>query len=311
MSNGIVYVMCTNVGRAILKSHLTYHPEINILKIYCLDEEKGASKSNYDSYIDLKIKYNLPIEYIKSINSPEVLSYLRKVSPTLIIQSGWSQKFCDELLEIPTYGCIGEHPSPIPKGRGAACVNWALINGEREWGDSFFRMTDEYDAGVVISQKKIEMLNNDTVFTFYNKIAWSSYCTIKEKLQSWNKGDLTPSDVTGNEPSYFYRRTPEDGEIDESMTAIQQYNYVRALTKPYPGAFFKLKGKKIIVWESSISSQSVKYEKFKVISNHVLILNERIYLKGSCGNYLLPEFLESDEVPYLDIKTFCLNFLKE
>ena len=119
----VVYVMCTNVGREIIKAHQLFHKDIVISKVFNLNLKKGSQKSNYDNYADLKFNKDLPVKYIENINDKSVISEIKKIKPDIIIQSGWSQKFSNKLLSIPKYGCIGEHPSPIPIGRGAASVN--------------------------------------------------------------------------------------------------------------------------------------------------------------------------------------------
>ena len=305
----IVYIMCTNVGRAIIKAHLRYHQNIPISKIFCLSNEKGMAKSNYDNYSDLKKKYNLPIKYVNSINSSNVLNELKELNPTLIIQSGWSQKFSNKLLEIPTYGCIGQHPSPIPKGRGAATINWALINGEKDWADSFFLMNDEYDSGMVVAQKAIKILEEDTVLTLYNKVAWTSFCIIKNYLGDWINGEFDEVNNKGIEPSYFKPRTPKDGEINSMLSADQQMKYIRALTDPFPGAFFMLNEEKIVVWKAACIKAEEINENLIKFSDHIFLSNTKIYLKGSCGNYVLPILLEGEKFPKINVLLFRKNFI--
>ena len=101
-----------------------------------LNHNNGLKKSNYDSYIDLKEKYGVNVKYIKNINDKSVYNWLKKIDPSIIIQSGWSQKFSKKILDIPKFGCIVS-PAPLPIGRGAACVNWAIILGYKKMGGSF------------------------------------------------------------------------------------------------------------------------------------------------------------------------------
>ena len=89
----VVYVMCTNVGRSILKAHKLYHKNIIISKVFNLNLEKGSYKSNYDNYADLKFNKDLPVKYIENINDKSIISKIKKIKPDIIIQSGWSQKF--------------------------------------------------------------------------------------------------------------------------------------------------------------------------------------------------------------------------
>ena len=306
----VVYVMCTNVGRAILKAHILYHKNISISKVYNLNLEKGSYKSNYDSYADLKFKENLPIKYINNINDKAVISEIKKIKPDLIIQSGWSQKFGNKILKIPKYGCIGEHPSPIPIGRGAASVNWAIIEGQKNWGDTFFIMNEEYDRGKVVNQKFFKIKKFESVKTIYDKIAVLSHLTIKEKLSLWCRGKFDNIKINELKATYYKRRKPEDGKLNYKNNAASNQKLIQAVTKPYPGAFINLKNRKIIIWSSKvIKSFKIKKKDTRYINKNILIYKNELHIKFSCGNYLKPLEMESSEFPSSNNKTFISNFL--
>ncbi len=260
---GVVYTCCTPVGRWIIESHLKYHPDIPIIAIFNLNRDKAISKSNYDSLYDFKLK-GLEVIYCEDVNMRAVLDFLKEVKPTLLIQSGWSQKFGKELLSIPKYGCIGQHPAPLPIGRGAACINWAILEGQKEWGDSFFQMVEEYDKGAVHAQVKFTIEDYDDVKTVYEKVNLTSFNIIRDNLHKWYRGEFDPFPFDETKATYYKQRKPEDGEIDLSWDVMKIYNYVRALTKPYPGAFFYYKGQKVFVWEAKFSSGKLKLEKLQI-----------------------------------------------
>ena len=310
----IVYVMCTNVGRAILKAHLSSHKKIKISKIYNLNSQNGSIKSNYDSYLDLKYNNNLPVEYIDNINDKKVVSEIKKIKPDLIVQSGWSQKFGNKLLNIPKYGCVGQHASPIPIGRGAATVNWAIIEGKKKWGDTFFLMNEEFDAGPMINQETFKISSFDTVKTVYDKVAISSYLTIKNKLNLWVNGKYKFLKVDESKATYYKKRTPKDGEVSYKKTADSNQKLIQAVTKPFPGAFFNLNNNKIIVWHSKkIKSDKIQVKKIKFINKNIFIFNNELYLKFSCGNFIKPITIDSLKTPPVKNNTFVklfLNFLK-
>lgn len=250
--SGVLYIVCTSVGRQILLSHLDNHPNIPVAGIINLNRDKAISKANYDSLYDIAKDNAIDIQYCENVNSKESLAFIKDRQPYLIIQSGWSQKFGSILLSIPKFGCIGEHPSPIPIGRGAACVNWALIENRKCWGDSFFKMVTKYDAGPVYAQKSIQINFYDDVRSIYNKIGFSSYLIVKENLQCWYNGVFTSIKLDENKATYYKRRKSEDGKLNFNWENIKIYNYVRALTKPYPGAYFMLDDKKVIVWSATL-----------------------------------------------------------
>ncbi len=257
----VVLVACTSVGRAMIEAICSRDviKGVELTGIVNLNPEAAVGKANYDSYMDLVKKYKLNIYYCDSVNEPECIQFLRSCRPDVIIQSGWSQKFKQEILEIPLYACIGEHPAPLPKGRGAACINWAIITGEREWGDSFFGMEMQYDTGEIYAQEKFMIEPYDDVKTVYDKVASASVKTISKHLEDWSNGILDGKRQDDSKATHYPRRRPSDGEFDFTQNALDIYNQVRGQTKPYPGAYFytDVEGKKtkIYVWKASLSEQ--------------------------------------------------------
>lgn len=255
----VVLAACTNVGRAIIEAMYEDDAlnQIELAGVVNLKLEAATGKANYDSYVDLAKKYNLNIYYCGNINESDCVTFLKQCDPDVVIQSGWSQKFHKEILDIPRYACIGEHPAPLPKGRGAACVNWAIITGEKEWGDTFFKMEMQYDAGVIYAQEKFNIEIYDDVKTVYDKVAKSSAATIKKHLSDWTCGNLVGICQDETKATHYPRRKPADGEFDFSQNRIDIYNQIRGQTKPYPGAFFygDINGfrKKITVWKAALN----------------------------------------------------------
>ncbi len=298
----IVLVSCTNVGRHMINLFLENQKfkNIELSGVLNLNFSEGLKKSNYDSYYDLKENFNVNVNYIKNINDKEVYKWLKKIQPSLILQSGWSQKFSDKILRLPKYGCIGQHPAPLPIGRGAACVNWAIILGYKIWGDTFFIMDEKYDNGDIVGQQKILINDNDDVKSVYDKICFSSKTILSKNILNWVKGNFKRKKQNINKIVYFKKRTPKDGKINIlKENSLEAHNKIRALARPYPGAFIFYKNKKIIIWESKIINKPmVKYlnkNKRLIFKSKKLILilgsNVKTYLelkKLQIGNS--PEF---------------------
>lgn len=252
----VVLVACTNVGRAMIEAleNRESLKTVELVGIVNLKPEAALEKANYDSYIDLVRKYGLNIYYCDNINEDGCIEFLKNCHPDVMIQSGWSQKFQKQILDIPTYGCIGEHPAPLPRGRGAACVNWAIITGEHEWGDTFFRMEAEYDTGCIYSQEYFNIELYDDVKTVYDKVAKAAVDAIEKHLASWVEGDLKGREQEDTKATHYPRRKPSDGEFNFNKSALDVYNHIRGQARPYPGAFFycNMNGveKKIFVWKA-------------------------------------------------------------
>ena len=253
----VLFIACTPVARYMMKE-IKCNPDlssVDICGVVNLDPKVAINKANYDPYIDLILEYNLPYHYCNNINDQDCVEFVRKCNPDVIIQSGWSQKFKSEIMSIPKFGCIGEHPAPLPKGRGAACVNWAIITGEENWGDTFFKMEDQYDVGHIYAQKSFKIEHHDDVKTVYDKVAQTSVLIVRENIVNWTKGCFNPIVQDDSQATYFKKRTPADGVFDFSENAQTIYNKIRGQARPYPGAFFLHKDKKITVWKAMFDFQ--------------------------------------------------------
>ena len=256
----LLLVACTNVGRYIIEEFMN-NPNIGaeLVGVVNLNHKQGSTKANYDAYSDLNIKYDVPFHYCDNINDPETVQFMRGLQPDIILQSGWSQKFSDEVLQIPTYACIGEHPAPLPKGRGAACVNWAILTGETDWGDSYFKMVQEYDKGELYAQRFFKITPFDSVYTVYEKVALCAKQVVSEYAARWCNGEF---DIVEQDPSmvtYYKRRRPSDGEIKSfNQPAQVVHNFIRAQTHPYPGAYIETtKGKLYLLSSIVIGSAAI------------------------------------------------------
>lgn len=260
----VVFIACTNVGRALIEAvrNRKALQDVRLSGVVNLSPKAAVGKANYDSYLDLAQKYGLPVYYCENVNENGCISFLKNCRPDIIIQSGWSQKFKQELLEIPAYACIGEHPAPLPKGRGAACVNWAILNGESQWGDTFFKMEMQYDTGLIYAQESFRIELYDDVKTVYDKVAKAAVSILEQHLPDWVEGKLDGKKQDDSKATHYPRRKPSDGEFDFQRPALEIYNHIRAQAAPYPGAFFYLddpKGerKKVYVWKAALGDGPV------------------------------------------------------
>lgn len=247
----VLFVACTNVGQAMIRRICTDASiQTEVVGIVNLNPRQSLSKANYYSYMDIAEEFGIPLHFCNNVNDPETVEWIAERQPDLIIQTGWSQKFKAPLLALPKYGCIGEHPAPLPRGRGAACINWAILTGETDWGDTFFHMVDQYDRGAVYAQKFFRIEIYDDVKTVYDKVAACSAEAVAENIDKWTAGQFETIELDESIATYYKKRTPSMGQFDFTMEAARLHNFIRAQTHPYPGAFFFHKGEKITVLSS-------------------------------------------------------------
>lgn len=251
----VLLVACTSVGRALLDAIYNNESlsEVELCGLVNLKPKAAINKANYDEFADLVEKYGINTYYCDNINEQSCIEFMKQCEPDIIIQSGWSQKFSEEVLSIPKYACIGEHPAPLPKGRGAACVNWAIITGEQEWGDTFFKMEMQYDTGAIYGQNFFRIEEYDDVKTVYDKVASCAVKTLCDNLKLWVNGIFNSIPQDDSLATHYPRRKPENGLFDFKQDAKNIYNQIRGQAKPYPGAFFMYKSKKVYVWKATLN----------------------------------------------------------
>ena len=204
-------------------------------------------------YRDFCKKYNIPYFEVDTIKGDEAYKIVYDAHPDLMIVLGWSEILPERLLLIPTIGTIGTHAAMLPHNRGSAPINWSLINGEKRTGNTMMWLTPEVDSGAIIDQIPFDISIYDTCDTLYDKVAKTNEIMILRLLDSLKNGIkpvLNIQNVTDEE--LLPRRRPKDGLINWNSSGIVLYNFIRALTKPYPGAFTYLCGKKVIIRDVSI-----------------------------------------------------------
>lgn len=225
-----------------------------IVSLYTLDNTVANAKSRFVIMDDLAEEYGIKLYKVKNINDSTVVEQIRQEKPDVIFQIGWSQIFVPEIIRVPKKGCIGLHAALLPKDRGAASLNWALLRGEKKTGVTLFYMTEKADEGYIISQKEFDIDERDDINTLHAKSDLASVELLMENIEAIRNDAVKLIKQNNDEATYTKRRKPEDGLINWDVNSKDLYNWIRALTHPFPGAFTFWKGKKIYIWSSEISS---------------------------------------------------------
>ncbi|TDI76008.1 MAG: methionyl-tRNA formyltransferase [Bacteroidetes bacterium] len=247
----IAFVGCVKEGKECLQEILDAGGEV--VAIFTFTDEIAAKTSGAVSFVDISKKYNTPLYKIKNTNTPETAQLIKEINPDVIFVIGWTRLVNAEILAIPKYGCIGMHASLLPKYRGRAPVNWALINNEKITGNTMILLDDGVDTGDILLQRSISITLADTCGTLYDKVAKAGREMIREIIPHLQKGDLPRKHQNHDEATVMPKRTPEDGLIDWNKSALEIFNWIRALTHPYPGAFTYYQNKKLFIWDAQIA----------------------------------------------------------
>jgi methionyl-tRNA formyltransferase len=225
----------------------------DITATFTLTPEAGAKRSGAADYEPLCGRYRVPLYRITDINAPTTVALLRSLSLDVLFVIGWSQILRADALATARVGVVGAHASLLPKHRGSAPINWALIRGEHVTGNSLLWLADGVDTGAIIDCTPIEITPYDTCATLYQRVAETNRDMLLRLFRRLLKGERpgTPQPSQANEPA-LPRRRPGDGLVDWHSSSNRVYDFVRALTRPYPGAFGHLDGKRWTVWRAAL-----------------------------------------------------------
>jgi methionyl-tRNA formyltransferase len=189
----------------------------------------------YASLFDFSTKKRLPV-----LADPDAAALEHKVAqakPDLIFSFYYRSMLPMSVLRQARLGAFNMHGSLLPKYRGRAPLNWAILKGERETGVTLHEMVEKPDAGRIVDQQAVPIGPDDTALEVFHSMTDAAELVLKRSLPSLVKGavQFRPNDLSHG--SYYGRRRPEDGRIDWRMSAVEIHNLVRAVAPPFPGAF--------------------------------------------------------------------------
>lgn len=243
----VVAIACRAMGVRCIQALAEKFPA-TIARVITFDESQEKGIAGYEALDQVCERHRIPLFKVRDINSTDAINLVEEVSPDLVLQVAWTQIFGSRLLSLPRFGSVGFHSSLLPSYRGGSPVNWGIINGETEWGISMFFMNEGVDTGDLIDQMTFEISAHDTCRTVYEKATECAVTMLQKHWTALLKGVAGPIPLPERPMTVCKRRKPSDGVIDWSKTAKEIYDWVRALTRPYPGAFSFHKGRKLFIW---------------------------------------------------------------
>lgn len=196
-------------------------------------------------------KFNIDVHEIEDINKE--IGLLKNLDPDIIIMCGWRQLLSKEVLSIPKKGFIGFHPTLLPIGRGSAPIINSILNGFEIGGVSMFYVSEGLDNGDIIAQRSFKIDINDHAKEVYNKCISAGKWLISSNLYSISYQKLTSIKQDLSKGSVFVKPSLKDNKIDLEKESIERiYNKIKALSKPYQGAYIEKDGKRLIIWKAEL-----------------------------------------------------------
>lgn len=190
----------------------------------------------------------IPVHAPASVNTPEWIERIRDLRPDLILSFYYRDLIDSRTLDMAGLGAYNLHGSLLPKYRGRAPVNWALVSGERETGVTLHRMVARADAGAIVDQQTVAIGPSDSIRETYDGVVAAARKVISRQLDNLLSGQAASRPQDETQVSVVRGRQPDDGRIDWRSDARSVFNLVRAVTHPYPGAFTELDGRRLYIW---------------------------------------------------------------
>ncbi len=216
---------------------------LNLVGVYTQpDRPKGRGQALAIPPVkEMALRYNIPVFQPQKLRAPEVVEELRALAPDLIVVVAFGQILPKSVLEIPRYGCINVHASLLPKYRGAAPINQAIIDGETETGITTMLMDVGLDTGPMLLKHALTIGPDETAGELHDRLCVLGGETMAATLQQLLRGELQPQVQDDSQTCYAAMLKKEDGRINWSQSAQQIHNRIRGLA-PWPGAYTILNG---------------------------------------------------------------------
>ena len=227
----------------------------DIAAVFTHKDDPGEQRF-FSSVAEWCAEQDLPVFAPEEVNHPLWIERIREIKPDLIFSFYYRDLLSQELLDIPAMGAYNLHGSLLPRYRGRAPANWVLVKGEKETGVTLHQMTCRPDAGAIVAQLKVMIANDETALSLHNKLDQAAAHLLQDILPRFltRQIPLTPQDE--NQASYFGRRTAADGQLFWQRPAQELDCLIRAVTRPYPGAFTYAGDRKLTIWQAIVVNEN-------------------------------------------------------
>lgn len=215
------------------------------------DKPHGRSgKLQFPPVKEKALEYNIPVFQPVKLRQSDVIDRLKEINPDVIVVVAFGQILPKSVLELPKYGCVNVHASLLPKYRGAAPIQWAVINGDEESGVTTMLMNDGIDTGDMLKVRTYRLSPKETGGSLFDKLSILGAGLLIETLDGLEKGTVTPV-AQGDGATYAGKLDKALGHIDFNRPAVETERLIRGLN-PWPSAYTSLDGKTLKIWEADV-----------------------------------------------------------
>lgn len=209
---------------------------------------RGKNKSSYSEVKEVALEYNLPLYQPEKIKDTDAVSRLYEYKPDVIVVIAYGQMLSKDILTLPSYGCVNVHASLLPKYRGAAPIQWAVLNGDEVTGVTTMRMDEGMDTGDIIMQSEVRLDPKETSGTLFDRLMDEGGELLLKTLDELEAGTATFTKQDEDKATKTKMIKKEMGAIDFTKSANELQWFVRGMT-PWPSAYTGYQGKKLKLFD--------------------------------------------------------------
>lgn len=210
--------------------------------------DRSGMHSDYVDLQSLADAHGVPMAATANVNSDAMLEQMRSLRPDFIFVIGWSRLVGEALRSCAARGVLGFHPAPLPKGRGRSALAWTILLGMRETAGTLFWIDEGVDSGPIATQSAFALSPRVDLPELYAQHIDALRAMFRDLLARLKAGEIPAIVQDESQATYFALRRPEDGLIDWNDSACAIDRLVRAVTRPYPGAFTTHAGRQVMIW---------------------------------------------------------------
>lgn len=250
------FVTCVQLGLSCMEAIYEVGGRLDL--VVTLEDDQAVSKVGRVYPDAFCARNQIPLVKSRNINAAEVVDAVRAAAIDWLFVIGWSQIARAEILAAPTQGALGMHPSLLPVGRGRAAIPWAILKRLNQTGVTLFKLSDGVDTGDVVAQEVIPINSTTDAGLLYQAVDTAHVRLMKRAFPELTAGRLRAVEQDESLATYWPKRAEEDGLIDLAGSVHDAERLVRAVTRPYPGAFFlDDQGRKVIVWKAKLAEEMI------------------------------------------------------
>ncbi len=265
------FVTCVQLGLACMEEIYRIGGKLDL--VMTLHDRLARDKSGR-IYVDpFCARHGIDVVKIRSVNDTEAVETVRQREIDWLFIIGWSQIARKKMLDAPRRGCLGMHPTLLPQGRGRAAIPWAILKGLDKTGVTLFKLDEGVDTGPILAQEVIPISPDETATQLYERVAQAHRTLISRIWHDLITDTLVLHPQDGTQATEWPERKPEDGVILPTMDCLYVDRLVRAVTRPYPGAFIDYERTRYIIWGGRAHPGKYSSQDFAVDADHHLWFN--------------------------------------